>query len=198
MTTSRSLIALPPPCLYSQVSLEAAIARRRSIGPYAEAELTVEEIGQLLWAAHTIVSVHKNKGTNGSTRLILYVCGADGVWRYHPQEHCLTRHLARDVRRELADAAQNRWFIAQAPCVLSISGVLRHDAERCREWWRLRRLPVEAGRAVERMLLQAVALGLASVPVGEFDRAQARTIMILSRQEEPLCLLPVGRPVQGD
>jgi SagB-type dehydrogenase family enzyme len=195
---SKSLIALPPPRINSQVSLEIVIAQRYTVGPYAEEQLTGEQIGQLLWAAHASGSVHKRKGTNGLTWLILYVCRMDGVWRYHTQEHCLTRHLNRDVRGELADAARNRWFLAQAPCVLAISAVPRRDAERYGERWQLCYLPIEAGRAVERTLLQAAALGLASAPVSEFDDARVSHALILSRQETPLYLLPVGWPAQGD
>lgn len=195
---SKSLMTLPSPRINSQVSLETAIAQRCPVGPYAEEQLTGEQIGQLLWAAHYAASVHGRKGPNGSTWLIFYVCRKDGVWRYHTEEHCLTRHIHRDVRGELADAARNRWFLAQAPCVLAISIVPRRDAERYGERWQLRYLPIEAGRAVERTLLQAVALGLASVPVSEFDDARVSHILILSRQETPLYLLPVGWPAQGD
>jgi SagB-type dehydrogenase family enzyme len=195
---SKSLITLPPPRINSQFSLEIAIAQRCPVGPYAEEQLTGEQIGQLLWAAHTTASVHRRKGPNGSTWLIFYVCREDGVWRYHTQEHCLTRHINRDVRGELADAARNRWFLAQAPCVLAISTVPKRGVERYGERWQLRYLPIEAGRAVERTLLQAVAMGLASVPVNEFDDAQVRYVLILSRQETPLYLLPVGWPAQGD
>jgi SagB-type dehydrogenase family enzyme len=195
---SKSLITLPPPRINSPVSLETVIAQRYTVGPYAEEQLTREQIGQLLWAAHASGSVHKRKGTNGATWLILYVCRMDGVWRYHTQEHCLTRHLNRDVRGELADAARNRWFLAQAPCVLAISAVPRRDAKRYGERWQLRYLPIEAGRAVERTLLQAAALGLTSAPVSEFDDARVSHVLILSRQETPLYLLPVGWPAQGD
>ena len=195
---SKSIITLPPPRINSPVSLETVIAQRYTVGPYAEEQLTGEQIGQLLWAAHASGSVHKRRGTNGSTWLILYVCRMDGVWRYHTQEHCLTRHLNRDVRGELADAARNRWFLAQAPCVLAISAVPRRDAERYGERWQLRYLPIEAGRAVERTLLQAAALGLASAPVSEFDDAQVSHVLILSRQETPLYLLPVGWSARGD
>lgn len=198
MTMSRSLITLPPPRISSQVSLETAIAQHCPVGPYAEEQLTGEHIGQLLWAAHTTASFRERKGSSGSTWLILYVCRIDGVWRYHTQEHCLTRHLNRDVRGQLADAARNRWFLAQAPCVLAISTVPRRDAKRYGEQWQLRYLPIEAGRAVERTLLQAAALGLASVPVSEFDDARVRHVLILSRQETPLYLLPVGWPAQRD
>jgi len=195
---SKWLITLPPPRISSQVSLEAAIAQRCLVGPYAEDQLTEEQLGQILWAAHTAASVHKRKGPNGSTWVILYVCRTDGVWRCHTQEHCLIRHLNRDVRGELASAARNRWFLTQAPCVLAISAISRRDAERHGERWRPRYLPIEAGRAVERTLLQAIALGLASVPVSGFDDTRVSHILILSRQETPLYLLPVGSPAQRD
>jgi SagB-type dehydrogenase family enzyme len=195
---SKSLITLPPPRINSQVSLETVIAQRYSVSPYAKEQLTGEQVGQLLWAAHTTANIHKRKGPNGSTWLIFYVCRKDGVWRYHTQEHCLTCHLNRDMRGELADAARNRWFLAQAPCVLAISAVPRRGAERYGERWQLRYLPIEAGRAVEGTLLQAAALGLTSIPVSEFDDARVRHLLILSRQEAPLYLLPVGWPAQGD
>ena len=195
---SKSFIVLPPPRITSQVSLETAIAHRCPVGPYAEEQLTREQIGQLLWAAHTTDSVHKRKSTNGSTWLILYVCWADAVWRYHLHEHCLTRHLKGDVRRELADAAWNRWFIAQAPCVFVIATApKRGKRSRYGDSWRLWYPSVEAGRAAERMLLQSAALGLAGFVVSEFDSVEVKHRLVLSCQEEPLCLVPVGWGDQG-
>jgi hypothetical protein len=85
---SKSLITLPPPCVNSQISLETVIAQCCPIGPYTEEQLTGEQIGQLLWAAHTATSVYKRRGTNGSTWLILYVCRADGVWRWADENQC--------------------------------------------------------------------------------------------------------------
>lgn len=195
---SRSYIELPAPCSDGQVSLEAVITRDRPIGPYVEEHLAVGQIGQLLWAAHTAASAHRRKATGGSTWLALYACCADGVWRYHAQEHCLTRHLGKDVRGELAHAARNRWFIAQAPCVFVVSALPQRHAKCCEQRWRLHYLPLEVGRAVERVFLQAAALGLASVPVSEFENAKVSRALILSRQEEPQYLVPVGWPAQGD
>jgi nitroreductase len=195
---SNSLILLPSPDIDGQITLETVIARRPSVAPYLEEDpLTLEQTGQLLWAAQTTGGPHKGTATNGCTWLILYICCSNGVWRYHPREHCLTRHLDGDARGPLADAARNRYFVVQAPCVLVISAVPRRGVEERYEGrWRRRYLPIEAGRVVERIRLQAVALGLASVPVSEFDHSKVSHSLILSRQEESLYLLPVGRPAQ--
>jgi nitroreductase len=54
---------------------------------------------------------------------------------------------------------------------------------------------MESGAAAQSVYLEATALGLGTVLVGAFDdNAVARTLR-LPRGEEPLCLLPVGRPL---
>jgi nitroreductase len=42
--------------------------------------------------------------------------------------------------------------------------------------------------------LQAVALGLGAAVVGAFDDDEVRRVIGAARMEEPLYLLPVGRP----
>ena len=51
---SESRITLPQPRTSGPVSLEAAIAQRRSVRRYSPEHLKLEEIGQLLWAAQGI------------------------------------------------------------------------------------------------------------------------------------------------
>jgi nitroreductase len=53
---------------------------------------------------------------------------------------------------------------------------------------------MEAAHAAESLMLEAVALGLATTMVGAFsDQAVARLLHI-GPDETPLCLIPVGRP----
>ena len=188
-----SFITLPTPSTGDPGSLGITTTCLSPVRFCTKKQLAGEHIGELLWAAHAISSARKKSSTNRSTWLILYACWADAVWRYHLQEHCLTRHLNRDMRRKLADAVWNRWFIAQSPCVFVITTVpKRGRRERYGKQWQLWYPSVEAGRAAERMLLQSAALGLTGVVVSEFDGAEVKRHLILSCQEEPLCLVPVG------
>jgi nitroreductase len=188
-----SLITLPSPSTGDPGSPDIIAACLAPVRFCTKRQLTGEHIGQLLLAARPVSSARNKSSTNQSTWLILYVCWGDAVWRYHLQEHCLTRHLNGDVRRKLADAVWSRWFIAQAPCVFVITTIpKRGRRERYGERWQLWYPSVEAGRAAERMLLQSVALGLSGVAVSEFDGAEVKRHLILSNQEEPLCLVPVG------
>lgn len=189
-------ITLPPPRLESTVSLEAAIAARRSVRSYSPTELTLAEIGQLLWAAQGITGDQHHRraapSAGGRCPLELYVCRNDGVWHYHPPRHRLVRHLAKDVREGLAHAAWEQRFLAQAPVVFAISAVFARTTSRYGERGRVRYVPMDVGHAAQNLLLQAVVLGLASVPVGAFDDSAVAQVLALPSEEEPLYLLPVG------
>lgn len=190
-------ITLPAPRTTGPVPLEAAIAGRRSVRRFAPDTLSLEQIGQLLWAAQGITGGHPTYRAAPSAGachpLVFYACTANGVWRYHPEGHALSRHLARDVRQALAGAAFNQWFIAEAGCTFVVSAIFERTTRRYGERGRSRYVPMDVGHAAQNLLLEAVALGLAGVPVGAFDDGAVRQVLELPRQEEPLYILPVGR-----
>lgn len=191
-------IALPTPRTTGPVPLEAAIAARRSVRRFAPGALSPEQIGQLLWAAQGITGGHPSYRAAPSAGachpLVFYACTADGVWRYRPEGHALSRHLARDVREALAGAAFDQRFVAEAGCAFVISAIFERTTRRYGERGRNRYVPMDIGHAAQNLLLEAVALGLASVPVGAFDDGAVRQVLELPRQEEPLYILPVGHP----
>jgi len=198
VSNSESRITLPPPRTGGPLSLETAIAQRRSVRRYAPRDLNLEQIGQLLWAAQGITggraALRAAPSAGACHPLEFYVCRADGVWHYEPQQHRLVRHLEQDVRAELAEAAWRQRFIAEAPCAFVISAIFERTTRRYGERGRLRYVPMDVGHAAENLLLQAVAMGLASVPVGAFDDTAVKRVLALPRNEEPLYILPVGYP----
>ena len=52
----------------------------------------------------------------------------------------------------------------------------------------------EVGHAAQNVHLQAAALELGTVVVGAFDDAEVKRVLALAANEEPLCLMPVGKP----
>ncbi|MCR4429366.1 MAG: hypothetical protein NUV68_08555, partial [Caldiserica bacterium] len=49
-------IFLPPPSFRGKLTLEELLKARRSVRSFKEEELTLEQVGQLLWAAQGITS----------------------------------------------------------------------------------------------------------------------------------------------
>jgi SagB-type dehydrogenase family enzyme len=195
---SEQHIALPQPRVTGPVSLEAAIARRRSVRRFQPGRLTPEQIGQLLWAAQGVTGdrdVLRAAPSAGACHpLVFYVCHRDGVWRYDPVQHSLARHLAIDAREGLMLASYRQRFIAEAAGVFAISAIVERTTGRYGERGERRYVPMDIGHAAENLLLQAVALGLAGVPVGAFDDAGVGEALDLPKQEVPMYLLPIGHP----
>ncbi len=194
-------LPLPPPSLKGPLSVEYALAKRRSVRGFAEGGLELGHAAQLLWAGQGIthpdgLRTAPSAGATYPLELLL-VAGAvvsvpPGVYRYEPGPHRLALALPGDRRRELAEAALGQGWIARAPAVVVIAAIVRRTTARYGDRGR-RYVHIEAGHAAENIALQAVALGLGSTVVGAF--ADDRVALLLGLGDaEPLLLIPVGRP----
>jgi len=191
-----SPVALPSPALRGPVSLEEALAGRRSVREFSSRSLTPDEIGQLLWAAQGETTDDGRRtapSAGGTYPLELCAVTADGVFRYLPAGHALRLVRSGDVRADLARAAVGQAFVGQAPLVVVVAAVPSRTEARYGSR-AARYVALEAGHAAQNVLLQAVALDLAAVPVGSFDDASLADLVGLAEDEMPLYLLPVGHP----
>jgi SagB-type dehydrogenase family enzyme len=187
---------LPEPRLASSTSLEEALATRRSVRSFSTEVPADAEIGQLLWAAQGVTD-ETGKRTSPSAGALypleLYLVTAQGLWRYEPAEHALTRLGDTDLRGPLRRAALDQEPVGSAPLVVVVTGVVERTAAKYGD-----RAPryvlLEAGHATHGLLLQAVALDLAAVPIGAFDDAEVALVLGLPAGESPIYLIPVGYP----
>jgi len=196
-----SWIPLPPERKRGDVSVEEAMARRRSVREFAPDPLSLEQVGQLLWAAQGITDPERGFRTVPSAGatfpLEVYVVAgkveglAPGVYRYSPGRHALQATMKGDGRVGLSAAALGQEMIRQAPASLVITGVVRRTAERYGER-ALRYVYMEAGHVGQNVYLQCVSLDLGTVVVGAFEDATVAKVMQLPREEIPLYILPVG------
>jgi len=187
---------LPSPRLEGPVSLEAAMATRRSVRDLANDPLSRAELGQLLWAAQGITDEEGRRtvpSAGATYPLEVLVATEEGVARYVPAGHRLAWLGATDVRGALRMAALDQAVVGEAPAVIVISGVVERTAPRYGERAE-RYVTLEAGHAAQNLLLQAAAMGLGAVPVGSFDDAEVHRVLGLATGEAPLYLVPVGHP----
>lgn len=194
-------VDLPVPPKAGVMSLEEALAHRRSVREFSADALTLSDISRLAWAAQGVTgSEHRTAPSAGATYpLEVYLAAgkveglAPGVYRYLPERHRLELVSEGDIRERLADAAMNQEWLRRAPLVMVIAAV--PDRTAARYGRRAERyVNMEAGHAAQNLLLQATTLGLGATPVGAFDDAEVTRLLHLPVGETPLYLIPVGRP----
>lgn len=194
---SRDDILLPKPTLKGKVTLEEAIARRRSVRDFIRRPMSLEEMGQLLWAGEGITggdaSLRAHPSAGALHPLEVYLVSADAIFHYQPEGHRLRPVRPGDYRAALAKAAYGQSFVAEATCVIAITAVYGRTTGKYGERGRMRYVPMDAGHAAQNVLLQAVALGFGAVPVGAFDDEAVGRVLGIPAQEVPLFLIPVGK-----
>ena len=201
--TASSTIPLPTPSLSGSLSLEEALAGRRSVREYAGASLTIEQLSQLLWSAQGITErrygLRSAPSAGALYPLEVYVAAENvddlptGVYRYVPQQHGLQVVVDRSVREQLFRDALSQSAVADAPATLVIAAVFARTTPKYGERGR-RYVYMEVGHAAENVYLQAAALGLGTVVIGAFDDGSVKRTLGMRGDEEPLYLMPVGRP----
>ncbi|UCH77878.1 MAG: nitroreductase family protein [Candidatus Coatesbacteria bacterium] len=101
-----------------------------------------------------------------------------------------------EVRAELAAAAYDQEFVAEAPAVVGVAAALAATAPyggRGRELYCLQ----DTAAAVQNVLLAAHEMGLGTCWVGAFDEAAVARALGLGAEERPVALIPVGLPAQS-
>lgn len=187
------------------MSLEEAVARRRSTRDFSPQPISQSQLSQILWSAQGLTDTwerYRSVPSAGATYPleIFVACGincveeiGDGIYHYNIASHSLTLHHKGDVRLELGRAALNEEIIYQAPVDIIICALYErttlHYGSRGERY-----VLMEVGHAGQNIYLQAAALGLATVAIGAFRDEQVREVLRLDKQHKPLYIMPVGKP----
>ena len=194
------VIELPSPS-HRGIVLEEAILKRRSIRSYSNEPLSIEEVSQLLWSAQGITD--KRRGfrscpSAGATYpleiyvVVRRVSGLEvGVYKYLPERHALLLIDHGGKEEELFKASFFQEWVRDSPIVLVIAANYQRTTSVYGERG-IRYVHMEAGHCSQNVYLQAVSLGLGTVAVGAFDDSEVKKALKI--KEEPLYLMPVGRP----
>ncbi|UCC20106.1 MAG: SagB/ThcOx family dehydrogenase [Promethearchaeota archaeon] len=188
-------IVLPKPKLKGEKSLEECIYERESVRNYKEKVIEIDKISQLLWATQGKKGVKRTVPSAGATYpLEIYVILKDkGLFHYNIKKHILELISEEDLSRKLAMASLDQSFMAEAYLNIIIC------AEFSRTTWRygergIRYVFIEIGHCAQNIHLEAVALGLASVPIGAFEDEEVRTVLKLPKNIEPFYIISIGYP----
>lgn len=196
--TSQKIIQLTDPNLTGKLSFEEALVRRRSVRQFSTMDLKRSQIGQLAWAGQGVTDTQRGLRTAPSAQSLypmeLYIATKNGLFNYKPTEHSLAELSDQDIRSELARTTMTPEPVATAPCSIIIAGYPRKITTRVGNKARTF-VAMEAGHIAQNIQLQAVCMGLGSVPIGGLDPVAVRKVCNLSRELEPLYVIAVGHPV---
>lgn len=198
--TPTDTIRLPAPRAKGPLSLEEALASRRSVRQWAPGALTLEEASQLAWAAQGITGPggHRTAPSAMARYPIELYLVADsvkglpaGVYRYVPAAHGLVPVAGPDHRAAVVQAANSQASVKASPLVLVIAGAHSRIGARGEQTDRF--VSLEAGAVLQNIYLQATSLHLGAVAVGGFRAPEMATALPLRPDEAPLIVVPVGR-----
>jgi SagB-type dehydrogenase family enzyme len=195
-------IILPDPVFTSNVSIEEALLKRRSVRRYSNDQLELKDISQLLWAAQGITAASSGGRTAPSAGALypleLYVvCGnintiTPGVYHYLPSGHTLQLVAAGDKRSALTGASHMQGAINRSAAVIVIAAEYKRTTGKYPEKG-INYVHMEAGHAAQNICLQAVSLKTGVVTMGSFNASKIKQIINLPEQQETLYLIPVGK-----
>ena len=199
---------LPPYITDGDISVENALASRRSRRNFQNKAISLEQLSQILWAAYGVtLPVPNAPNLRGGLRttpsagalypLEIYVVIGNvegiepGVFRYLSESHTLLRIMDGDIRGELSAAALGQRMVREAPVSVFYSAVFSRMTGRYGERG-IRYAYIELGHSAQNIYLQAEALGLGTVAIGAFNDSRVRQILNLPEDEEPLYIMPIG------
>jgi SagB-type dehydrogenase family enzyme len=201
----RPRLPLPPPDL-GHATLGSAIAGRRSRRGCGERPLRLDELSTLLHAAYGVTGdlgdpaqAARAAPSGGALYpLELYVVALEleglepSLHHYDPSRHALERLRALDGGEDVGRLTPYDELLAGCSVLVIVSAMFWRS--RFKYGARAYRFTLmEAGHVAHGLLLAAVAMGLAAVPVGGFyDRRVDTFLGIDGLYEASLYLLPVG------
>jgi SagB-type dehydrogenase family enzyme len=200
-----AMMALPKPLASGRMSVEEAIAKRRSIRDYLVRPIATDELSQVVWAAQGITNAQDGYRAAPSAGALypleVYISVREGgvvdvqagVYHYGPEKHVITLIKSGDCSSQLQTAAYGQEQVGLAAVSIVLAGVLERAAskygDRAAQY-----VFQESGHAAENVYLQSTALGLGTVVMGAFDEEQVSRAIGLRPDEKPLCIMPIGFP----
>src|SRR5918999_2559249 len=155
------------------MDFETVVKRRRMCREYLDRDVPQEKIDRILELASRYPSA-------GHTE---------------PQEFIVVRD--QRVKHELARAALDQMFVAQAPVVIVVVSDVRRSARRYGERGVRFFSIIDGAFVVMLILLAVVEEGLGACFVGSFYDEQVQELLSLPQQVRPIGIIPIGYCAEG-
>jgi protease I len=194
-------VQLPEPTLSGTMSFEQALLKRQTAELPGTQRLKFSEIGQLAWAGQgvtkPVIGIAPTASPDEVYPVKLYFVIPEGIYLYSPSDHTLQQSSNADARNELATVVSGQRPGPAPGCGIVVAGSVRSLSTRGVNDARKAML-MQAGQAVQNILLQTVGMELGFTVANNFDAAGVRRVCRFARNLEPLCVIFVGYPASQE
>ena len=186
-------ILLPKPELEGGKSVEECIFERESVRKFKEKAIEIEKISQILWAAQGKKGGKRTVPSAGAIYpLEIFIILKDkGLFHYNLEKHLIKLVFEENPCKNIASASWNQNFMCEAYLNVIICADFSRTTQRYGERG-VRYVFMEVGHCAQNIHLEAVALGLASVPIGAFQDKGVKKVLNLPDNLDPLYIIPIG------
>lgn len=205
-TLPPNIIPLPQPDYRSNNSIEAVLHSRRTKRGIKPDQLSLKQLGQMLWAAQGVTTDWGGRtapSAKSTYPLTLYfvVNNVDklesGLYKYIPGDR-LPAHQVTPLK--LADFKDpifkitNDSSIKEPPVLMIVTGDMARMADAYGGTPHTKEVYLEAGHAAENMYLQAESLKIGMVVISTFDETKIRDLLSIPAKDSLIYLIPIGYP----
>ena len=176
------------------INVMKAFDNRHSDREFANKDLSIQDISDLLWAANGINRPADGKRTAPSALnkqdIDIYVFMKDGVYLYDAHKHSL-KPIAEGDHRNIIAGGQD--FVKTAPvCLVYISDLSRFGMGNTEQVKLMGAM--DAGIVSQNVNLFCAGVGLSTVPRASMDQSALKKLLKLSDSQIPMMNNPVGHP----
>lgn len=200
-------VKLPSPEV-SSMSVDDALAKRRSVRSFAEKPMTMAQVSAIVLAADGIT--RERRGVQFRTApsggalypMELYMAASnvtgltEGLYHFHPADSSLELVEAGDFSNRVHEASFEQGSVGSSPITLIISARWERSTRKYADRG-YRYTYIETGAICQNVYLKAASLGLGTVAVGAFnDELTNELLGIDGESEAAILMMPVGLPKQ--
>ena len=186
-------ISLPEPKKTGGKPLFEALAMRQTARSFADKELDLQTLSNLLWAANGINRAEDGLRTAPSAvnwqEIDIYVSMINGVYIYNAKENMLELHMSNDIR----EATGNQPFVKDVPVnLIYVADFTRMSdrAEDVKHWYSA----ADAAFIAQNVYLFSASEGLATVVRGAVEKVELKKVLKLPEHKHVVLCQSVGFP----
>jgi len=206
---SQLAYVLPSPKTDGVISVERALANRRSQRKFVDRAISAEQLSQILWAAYGVTQpMPERPAARGGFRtapsagalypfeiyaIVGKVDGVEaGVYRYISEENKIVRTMDKDIREDFSSVALGQAQIKEAPVTIFYCAIYSRMTKKYGDRGADRYVCMDLGHSAQNVYLQAEALNLGTCAIGAFSDDKVAELFQLPEEEVPLYIMPVG------